>query len=143
MVSRFAKRVFSDRPGVDPLQRFDVVFVRAGLKIDQETKALLGRFFSAGADRVASGHIDSDWLGHVYMLAGRDTGRCVNRVEVGRRNDHDRIEFLVHGNEEALLKPITRTVSDVFGCLHDSNQKAVSVEEMNEAIAQRVRERNA
>ncbi len=55
----------------------------------------------------------------------------------------DRIEFLVHGNAEALLKPITRTVSDVFGCLHDSNQKAVSVEEMNEAIAQRVRERNA
>ena len=54
----------------------------------------------------------------------------------------DRIEFSIRGNSEALLKPITRTVSDVFGCLHQSNQKAVSIDKMNEAIAQRVRERN-
>ena len=54
----------------------------------------------------------------------------------------DRIEFLVHGSSEAVLKPITRTVSDVFGCLHQPSQKAVSVDEMNEAIAQRVRGRN-
>lgn len=54
----------------------------------------------------------------------------------------DRIEFWVQGDSEARLKPITRTVRDVFGCLRNPNQKTISVEQMNEVVAKRFREQN-
>ncbi len=54
----------------------------------------------------------------------------------------DRIEFLVHGDSEARLKPITQTVNEVFGCLYNPDQKTVSVEQINEAVAQGFRKQN-
>ena len=54
----------------------------------------------------------------------------------------DRVEFVLHGNSEAALKPITRSVSDVFGLLHDPAQKALSVDDMNAAVAQRMKDSN-
>jgi AbrB family looped-hinge helix DNA binding protein len=51
----------------------------------------------------------------------------------------DRIEFVLQKNSEAMMKPVTKSVDDVFGRLHDVNQKALSVDEMNAAIAQRMR----
>jgi AbrB family looped-hinge helix DNA binding protein len=53
----------------------------------------------------------------------------------------DRIEFLVNENGEALVRPVTRKVDEVFGKLSKPGQKPVSVEEMDGAIRQRVKER--
>ena len=51
----------------------------------------------------------------------------------------DRIEFVVHDQSEALVKPITKTVDEVFGKLHDPSQPGLTVEEMDAAIAAQMR----
>ena len=51
----------------------------------------------------------------------------------------DRVEFVVHDGKEAVLKPITRSVDDVFGKLHRKSTASHTVEEMNEAIRQRMK----
>jgi len=51
----------------------------------------------------------------------------------------DRIEFVVHGPSEALVKPITKSVDEVFGKLHDPSQPRLTVEQMDGAIAAQVR----
>ena len=51
----------------------------------------------------------------------------------------DRIEFVVHDSSEALLKPFTKGVDEVFGKLHDPKRAPVTVEEMNAALASRFR----
>ena len=51
----------------------------------------------------------------------------------------DRVEFVVHGQNEAILKPITKSVDDVFGRLHKPGRPRKTVQEMNEAIAGRLR----
>ncbi|AKJ63711.1 AbrB/MazE/SpoVT family DNA-binding domain-containing protein [Kiritimatiella glycovorans] len=53
----------------------------------------------------------------------------------------DRIAFIVHGDAEAVLKPVTKSVDEVFGRLHSPGQRRKSVEEMNAAVAKRMRER--
>ena len=55
----------------------------------------------------------------------------------------DRIAFIMHGQAEALLKPLTKTVDQVFGKLHTPGQPAKTVAEMNAAIARRMREGRA
>ncbi len=54
----------------------------------------------------------------------------------------DRIEFVLHGASEALVRPITKSVDEVFGKLHDPNQPALKVEDMDAAIAARMGSRN-
>ena len=51
----------------------------------------------------------------------------------------DRIAFIVHGDTEAVFKPITKTVDQVFGRLHKPGQASRTVVEMNRAIAQRMK----
>ena len=51
----------------------------------------------------------------------------------------DRIDFVMHGQTEAILKPVTKTVDQVFGMLHRPGQAGKTVEEMNRAIAHRMR----
>ena len=51
----------------------------------------------------------------------------------------DRVAFVMHGHSEALLKPITKSVDEVFGKLHDAAQKPRSVAEMKAAVAARFR----
>ncbi|WP_411726311.1 hypothetical protein [Methyloglobulus sp.] len=41
---------------------------------------------------------------------------------------------------EVLLKPITKKVDDVYGVLHKSGRRAVSVEGMDAAIRQKIRD---
>ena len=53
----------------------------------------------------------------------------------------DRVEFLVRGHDEAVLKPITRSVDEVFGKLHKHNTPKRAIHEMNQAIARRMRSR--
>jgi AbrB family looped-hinge helix DNA binding protein len=59
------------------------------------------------------------------------------RLHVG-----DRIEFVVHGRTEALLKPLTKSVDEIFGKLHRINQPVRTVDEMREDVARLVRSRN-
>jgi len=53
----------------------------------------------------------------------------------------DKVEFIVHGQTEAMLVPVTKSVDQVFGRLHKSAQAGKTVAEMNEAVAQRMRSR--
>ena len=56
-------------------------------------------------------------------------------------NVGDKIEFVVTDKREALIRPISKKVDEVFGILHKPDQKKVSVEEMNEGIRQKMKER--
>ena len=53
----------------------------------------------------------------------------------------DRIAFVLHGDSEAVLTPITKSVDDVFGTLHVPSQPLRTVAEMNEAVANNLRSR--
>ena len=53
----------------------------------------------------------------------------------------DRVEFVVQGRNEAVLKTVTRTVDEVFGLLRKPGRSAKTVEQMNEGIARRMRRR--
>jgi len=53
----------------------------------------------------------------------------------------DRVAFIVHNDTEAVLKPVTKSVDDVFGRLQSAGQQRKSVEDMNTAVAKRMRER--
>jgi len=54
----------------------------------------------------------------------------------------DRVEFVIHGDCEATLKPITKSVDEVFGKLHSPSGPHRTVEEMKEAVATRTRSRD-
>ena len=51
----------------------------------------------------------------------------------------DRIAFIMHGLTEAVMKPVTKTVDEVFGRLHKDGQAGKTIVEMNQAIARRMR----
>ena len=54
-----------------------------------------------------------------------------------RLHSGDRVAFVLQGDAGALLKPITKSVDEVFGKLHDPRQRARTVAEMNTAVAAR------
>ena len=51
----------------------------------------------------------------------------------------DKIEIIVTNKMEAIIRPISKTVDELFCKLHKSEQKAISVEEINNAIANRLK----
>ena len=53
----------------------------------------------------------------------------------------DRVSFVVHGNSEAVLKPVKRSVDDVFGLLQRPGQPRRSLADMKSAVAQRMQAR--
>lgn len=53
----------------------------------------------------------------------------------------DRVMFLVHGETEAVMQPLAKSVDDVFGRLHDPAQPRRGMEEMNAAVPRRMRAR--
>ena len=53
----------------------------------------------------------------------------------------DKIEIIIMENGTALIRPISKKVDDIFGKLHKPGRKAASVEEMNQAIRQRVKDK--
>jgi AbrB family looped-hinge helix DNA binding protein len=53
----------------------------------------------------------------------------------------DRVSFVVQDNIRATLEPVTKSVDDVYGKLHRPGQACRSVEEMNAAVAERMRKR--
>jgi len=53
----------------------------------------------------------------------------------------DRVLFVVHGDAEAVMHPLTKSVDEVFGRLHNPVQPRRSIDEMNAAVAKRMRSR--
>ncbi|MFN2273474.1 MAG: AbrB/MazE/SpoVT family DNA-binding domain-containing protein [Anaerolineales bacterium] len=53
----------------------------------------------------------------------------------------DRVAFVVHGCSEAVMKPLAKSVDEVFGKLHSPDQPAHSIAEMKAAVAKRMRSR--
>ncbi len=48
----------------------------------------------------------------------------------------DKIEFIINEQNEVVIKPITKKASEVFGLLNKyKKNKAVSIEEMDQAVA--------
>ena len=58
-----------------------------------------------------------------------------------RLHTGDRVAFIVHGDVEAVLKPVTKSVDEVFGRLHSPAQTCRSIDEMRAAVADRMRKR--
>ena len=52
----------------------------------------------------------------------------------------DKIEFVVTNKREALIRPISKKVDEVFGILHKPGRKTVSVEKMDAKIRQRMKD---
>ena len=55
-----------------------------------------------------------------------------------RLHTGDKVEFVITEGEEALIRPITKTVDDVFGRLHRPGREPVSIEKMNVGIRRKM-----
>ena len=53
----------------------------------------------------------------------------------------DKIEISVTDNREAVIRPVTKKVDDIFCKLHSPDQKAVPLEEIDEAIRKRMKDK--
>jgi len=51
----------------------------------------------------------------------------------------DKLEFVITESGKALFRLVTKKVDDVFGRLHKSGRKSVSIEEMDDVIKQKMR----
>ena len=54
-------------------------------------------------------------------------------------HEGDKVEFVITESKEALIRPITKKVDDVFGKLHKPGRKPVSVEKMDAGIRQKMK----
>jgi len=52
----------------------------------------------------------------------------------------DKIGFFITEEGEVILRPATKRVDEVFGKLHQPGRKAATVEQMDSAIKQKMRE---
>ena len=52
----------------------------------------------------------------------------------------DKIEFVVIDKREALIRPVSKKVDDIFGLLHKHDRKTISVEKMNKIIRQKMKD---
>ena len=52
----------------------------------------------------------------------------------------DKIEIVSTEKGEAIIRPVSKKVDDVFCKLYDPNRKMITVEDMDEAIKERIRE---
>jgi len=57
-----------------------------------------------------------------------------------RLHTGDKVEFVITEAKEALLRPITKKVDDVFGRLHKPGRKSISIKKMNTGIRQKMQE---
>ncbi|MEZ4528396.1 MAG: AbrB/MazE/SpoVT family DNA-binding domain-containing protein [Desulfobacterales bacterium] len=53
----------------------------------------------------------------------------------------DKIEIIATEKREAVIRPVSKKVDDVFGRLFRTGRKTVSTETMNEAVRNSMRER--
>lgn len=53
----------------------------------------------------------------------------------------DKIEIIVTEKREAIIRPISKKVDDLFCKLHKPGRKAVTIEAMNDAISNRMKDK--
>ncbi len=51
----------------------------------------------------------------------------------------DKVEFVITETKEALLRPVTKKVDDVFGRLYKPGRKPISIEKMDAGIKKKMR----
>lgn len=54
----------------------------------------------------------------------------------------DKIEIIVTKKREAIIRPISKKVDDIFGKLHQPGRKMISLEAMDQAIRARMKEQS-
>jgi antitoxin PrlF len=52
----------------------------------------------------------------------------------------DKIEFILTSDREALIRPISKTVDELFGKLNQPGIKPISIQAMDEAISRKLKE---
>ena len=52
----------------------------------------------------------------------------------------DKIEIIVSGEREAVIRPVSKKVDDVFYKLYKAGRKAVSIEAIDEAVSNRMKD---
>lgn len=52
----------------------------------------------------------------------------------------DRIEFIITDKQEAIIRPVSKKVDEVFGILNQPGRKPVSADEMKAGIRKRLKE---
>lgn len=57
-----------------------------------------------------------------------------------RLNSGDRIDFVLTGQGEVVLRPVTKRVDDVYGRLHRPGRKPLSVREMDALVKAKIGE---
>lgn len=56
-------------------------------------------------------------------------------------NTGDKIEIIVTEKREAIIRPVSKKVDDIFCKLHKPGRKVVSLEAMDDAIRNRMRDK--
>jgi len=56
-------------------------------------------------------------------------------------NTGDKIEIIITKKREAIIRPVSKKVDDIFCKLHKLGRKAVSLETMNDAIRNRMKDK--
>ena len=56
-------------------------------------------------------------------------------------NTGDKIEIIITDKREAIIRPVSKKVDEIFCKLHKTGRKAVSLESMDDAIKNRIRDR--
>lgn len=56
-------------------------------------------------------------------------------------NTGDKIEIIMTDNRQALIRPISKKVDDIFCKLHNPQRKAVSTDAMDQAVKERIKAR--
>jgi antitoxin PrlF len=57
-------------------------------------------------------------------------------------NTGDKIEIVITDKREAIIRPVSKKVDDIFCKLHKPGRKAVSLEAMDDAIRNRMRDKS-
>lgn len=63
-----------------------------------------------------------------------------NVRELLKLHTGDKIEIIVTGDREAVIRPVSKKVDDLFCKLHRPGRKAVSIEAIDEAIRNRMKD---
>jgi AbrB family looped-hinge helix DNA binding protein len=53
----------------------------------------------------------------------------------------DKVEIVVTGNMEAVIRPVSKKVDDIFCKLHQSNRKPATIKIMKDAITNRLQDK--
>ncbi|MBU1054126.1 MAG: AbrB/MazE/SpoVT family DNA-binding domain-containing protein [Proteobacteria bacterium] len=56
-------------------------------------------------------------------------------------NTGDKIEIIVTEDREAIIRPVSKKVDDIFCKLHKPGRKAISIDTMNDVIKDRMRDK--